>query len=208
MAGNEILQAPSPPSMEPGTVLLETERLILRRYFLSDAPAMADLANDRDVTVQLRTFPYPYTLSHAESFLKMIVTPDEAIYAQDCGIFLKPNTPGNPSDKEQFIGGMGANPLTDVHYRTWEMGYWLGKPAWGQGYATEALKGFVRWVFATWPGLNRLQAATYSENSGSQNVLKKCGFLEEGRKREAVEKNGKVMDEVWFGLLRSELKED
>lgn len=207
MADSHLLTSPSPPSPEPGTILLETRRLIIRRYLPSDAPAMAEAANDTAVAYNLRDrFPSPYTLADAESFIKSTLLPKTS-YPGDAGIFIKPNTTGNPSDEPLFIGGIGIIPGKDVYFRTWELGYWLARPAWGQGYATEAAVKFVGWVFETWPGLNRLEANTYARNLRSQNVLRMCGFAKEGRRRGAVDKKGEIMDEVLFGLLRSDLDE-
>ncbi|KAH6974846.1 acyl-CoA N-acyltransferase [Ilyonectria destructans] len=207
MFGRRILSSPSPPSEKPGTVVLETERLIIRRYFTSDAPAMAAEANNTNVAANLRArFPSPYHLSDAESFLSMACKPDDSSYPQYNGIFLKPLIAGNPSSEPRFIGGLGIIPKDDVYFRTWEVGYWLGESSWGKGYATEAMQAFVRWCFETWPGLNRLEASAYGRNEASQKVLRKCGFMEEGRRRGAVDKNGEVLDDVQFGLLRSEVE--
>ena len=208
-----ILTSPSPPSPEPGTILLETERLMLRRYTIADAPAMSKAANDAAVVYNLTNrFPHPYTLEVAEEFLKSVVDEAKATenyaYPQHNGLFIKPNTPDNPSDEPVLIGAMGIVPLKDVLFRTWQLGYWIAQPAWGKGYATEAVKGFTRWIFETWPGLNRIEALTYSRNLGSQQVLKKSGFIEEGRKRSSVDKKGVIMDEVIFGLLRSDLAKE
>ncbi|KAH7023178.1 acyl-CoA N-acyltransferase [Ilyonectria destructans] len=207
MSVNGILTSPSPPSEEPGTVLFETDRLFMRRFLISDAPTIAALGNDPSVAANLRNrFPSPYTISDAESFLGIACKPDGTAYPMHNGIFVKPNTPGNPSDTPLFIGAMGIIPKKDVYYRTWEIGYWVGSSASGKGYATEAARGFARWVFGTWPALNRLEAGVYARNAASQNVLKKVGFVEEGRKRDSVEKNGVVLDEVMFGLLRREFE--
>ncbi|KAF7560854.1 hypothetical protein G7046_g3296 [Stylonectria norvegica] len=208
MPPTHILESPHPPSTDPKTILLETDRLVIRRYAVSDAPAMSKAGDDPLVTENLRDgFPSPYTLQAAEEFLEMVVKPKETAYPEHNGIFLKPNTKDNPSDQLVFIGAIGIIPKGDVYYRTWELGYWLGRSAWGKGYGTEAVAGFTRWVFATWPRLNRLEATAYSRNLGSANVLKKCGFVAEGRRRGAVEKGGVVMDELIFGLLRSDVDE-
>ncbi|KAK7426174.1 hypothetical protein QQZ08_007340 [Neonectria magnoliae] len=202
MAADEILTSPSPPSEEPGTVLFETKRLIIRRYVLSDAPFTAAAANHPTIAVNMRNrFPSPYSLTDAETFLRGACEPTGTSYPGDSGIFLKPDGDAAPV----FIGSLGVIPQKDVYYRTWEIGYWIAAEAAGHGYATEAIRALVRWVFATWPGLNRLEASTFGRNAASQNVLKKAGFVEEGRRRAAIEKKGEVLDEVLFGLLREDL---
>ncbi|KAH7162903.1 acyl-CoA N-acyltransferase [Dactylonectria estremocensis] len=205
MSVNEILTSASPPSEEPGTVLFETERLIVRRYLMSDAPNMSATANHPAVAVNMRNrFPFPYTLSDAESFIGDACKPDGTAYPLHNGIFVKAGAPGNPSAAPLFIGGIGIMAKADVYYRTWELGYWLSPAAAGKGYMTEAVRAFAKWAFATWPALNRLEAYMFARNSASQGVVKKVGFVEEGRRRQAAEKKGELLDEVIFGLLRSD----
>jgi RimJ/RimL family protein N-acetyltransferase len=207
MADPIKLFSPSPPSEEQGTLLVETERLIIRRFLFSDAAAMANAGNNKSIAANLRnTFPSPYTLSDAHYFLtNMACKPDGTSYPHHNGIFLKPNTTENPSKESLFIGAIGVMPKSDICFRTWELGYWLAEPAWGKGYATEAAKAFVRWCFETWPDLNRIEASVTERNTGSQNVLKKSGFVQEGIRRGAIFKNGEILDEVQFGFLRSDL---
>ncbi|RFN53063.1 putative n-acetyltransferase p20 [Fusarium flagelliforme] len=207
MTGSITLFSPSPPSEEQGTILVATERLIIRRYRLSDAAAMASAANNKAIAANMRsTFPSPYGLSDAENFLaNMACKPDGTSYPYHNGIFLKASTVENPSTEPLFIGSMGVLLKNDIYFRTWEIGYWLAEQAWGKGYATEATKAFVKWCFETWPELNRIEATAIGRNIGSQNVLKKSGFVEEGNRRGAVFKNGELLDELQFGLLRSDL---
>lgn len=244
----KILPSPNPPSPSPGTVLFQTDRLLIRRYLPSDAPALAAAGNDPLVAYNLSDrFPHPYTLAAAESFLASISAPASAStsasgttenptsenttnpttygesnppppsdpatapsdkhYPLDNAIFLLPNTPPNPSLSPLFIGGIGVKPKRDVLYRTWEVGYWIASAHWRQGYTSEALAGFARYLFATWPTLRRLEGVAYSRNVGSQGVLQKAGFVKEGVRKEAVEKKGVVLDMVMFRLLRSEFEE-
>lgn len=153
-------------------------------------------------------FASPYTVADAESFIQQTFHDDDtAQYPHSLAIVLKPGFPGNPSTTEPLIiGGVGTHQLTDIFYRTWDMGYYLSPMVWRQGYGTEAIKAFTRWAFNTWPLLNRIQAHTYENNLASQKLLQKCGFVIEGRGRGVVEKNGKLMGDVAFGLIRDDLK--
>jgi RimJ/RimL family protein N-acetyltransferase len=201
------LISPSPPSEEPGTLLVETDRLIIRRYHLSDAHVLASAANNNAIATNLRnTFPSPYTLEDAQSFLdNMACKPDGTSYPYHNGIFLKPNTAENPSKEPLFIGAIGSMPKNDMYFRTWEIGYWLAEPAWGKGYMPEAAKAFMRWCFETWPDLNRIEAVVKSSNAAGLATVNKLGFKYEGTRRGAIFKNGEILDEVQFGFLRSEL---
>ncbi|KAH0528756.1 hypothetical protein TsFJ059_003574 [Trichoderma semiorbis] len=206
---DRILPSPCPPSTEPGTILVETERVIIRRYLTSDAPALALAANhDQVASFMSDRFSSPYTTADAEAFIQRSIHDDDsAVYPHAAAILIKPGYPCNPSTTEPLlVGGIGTRPLEDILYRTWDLGYYLSPLVWRQGYGTEALSAFSRWAFETWPKLYRLQAQAYASNIASQKLLQKCGFQLEGRGRGAVEKNGEIMDEVLFGLLRSDLK--
>ena len=200
------LQSPSPPSAEPGTVFLETERLILRRHQQSDAPDMAEIANYVEIFNGLRDrYPMPYTREEADKFIKRRCDPAlQTVYPVHVAILVKPTSPG---EKPRLVGSAGFMQNDDVEYRTWNLGYWLTPSAWGLGYATEALSALVKWVFATWPKLNRLESDVYGNNAASMKVLTKAGFTREGVKRGAAEKNGVLVDEVIFGFVRSDLEQ-
>lgn len=204
---DRTLPSVSPPSAEPGTILLETERVIMRRYLPTDAAGLATAANYTEVSINLRDgFPSPYTLANAESFISSCCGPVANCYPLNVALFVKPNTADNPTSEPIFIGATGIMPKEDVNYRTWELGYWMTPPAWGRGYTTEAIRAFVPWCFGTWPTLNRIEALCFSRNGQSLSVLKKCGFVEEGRKRGSAEKHGEIMDELLYAVLRSDLE--
>ncbi|UNI15851.1 hypothetical protein JDV02_002344 [Purpureocillium takamizusanense] len=226
---DRTLVSPNPPGGEPGAVLVETERLLIRRYVAADAQLLAAAADHASIGDGLRDrFPSPYTLADAEAFLARHGGPVENRYPVHAAIFVKKlgdekardaaastdargddneHTSGsfNNSQQLQYIGALGVMPGDDVEYRTWELGYWLTPAGWGRGYMTEAVRGFTRWAFATWPALHRIEATPFSSNPQSCRLLGKCGFVEEGRRRGAAEKKGAVVDIVVFGLLRSDV---
>ena len=207
---SRILSSPNPPSADPGTLLVETNRLLIRRHLPSDIPALAAAANHPSIAANLRDgFPSPYTLSDAEHFLTRPSSSSSAgtrHYPTDAAILLKPHTKANPSPAPLYIGVIGIVPRHDVYYRTWELGYWLTPSSWGHGFATEAVRALVGFMFDTWPALNRVEAVVYTGNAGSAGVLRKAGFVEEGRKRRCVEKGGEIRDELMFGLTRQDLE--
>ncbi|KAG9257889.1 acyl-CoA N-acyltransferase [Emericellopsis atlantica] len=195
------LPSPNPPSTEPGTILLETERLVLRRPLPSDAPLLVAAANHKETAAFMTDrFPSPYTLEDAEDFVyeKLVPKGTPAEYPNTVAIFLK-------DDPSRLLGTMGAKIGTDINYIMWELGYFLSPEYWGQGYGTEAVGAFTRWCFETWPGLQRMQASTYEFNEASGRVLLKCGFTREGMRRRSAMKNGVMTGEVWYGILREEM---
>lgn len=207
MAVDRLLSSPALPSNEPGTILVESPNLIIRRWSISDAPALAKAANYPSIVMNLRDrFPSPFSLADAEAYLGNYTVSPEG-YPTAMAIFVKPNSGHNTSDEPLFIGGAGLESKGDVYYRTWELGYWFTPSAWGKGYATEFVKALVPWAFETWPRLNRIEAMAYERNEASQKVLRKSGFTREGMRRGALEKHGEILDESIWGILRSDIKQ-
>ena len=201
-----ILSSANPPSPEPGTTLFETNRLIFRRYSPSDAEALSACANFPQIWRCLSDrFPSPYTVEAAAAFLARNNIVLDPHYPTKGAIMLKPNTVDNPSPEPVMIGGFGLHPEDDILYRTWTIGYFFTPSAWGKGLGTEAIGALVRWAFATWPGLQRIDGTVYASNPASVRVLEKSGFVREGVKRQAAEKDGKLVDLVVLGVLRSDV---
>ncbi len=137
---------------------LETDRLVLRAPELGDAAAMAMLANNRQIH-EMTTLPYPYGETDAIAFIA-----DKARSAAEYAyvIALADGT---------MIGTIGIH-LKDEGDP--ELGYWLGEPFWGQGYATEAARALVETTLSLCPAL---RAVARSENHASRAVLEKIGFV-------------------------------
>jgi RimJ/RimL family protein N-acetyltransferase len=206
LQNSRLLSSPNPPSPLAGTVLLETARLILRRYEPSDAPALSSAANHAEVAVFMSDrFASPYTVEAAAEFIATCGQGADPHYPTHGAIMLKPNTPDNPTSEALMVGGFGFRPLQDVFYRTWALGYFFTPSAWGKGFATEAIGALVRWVLETWPRLCRIDGEAYSSNPASVRVLEKCGFVREGLRRRAVEKGGVMLDVVALGVTRGDL---
>jgi RimJ/RimL family protein N-acetyltransferase len=99
------------------------------------------------------------------------------------------------------IGGIGIIPLKDVYKQTAEIGYWLAEPFWGKGIATGAVTAIFPFAFEYFD-IVRLRAGVFSSNTASMRVLEKCGFVREAVHRNAITKNGIVMDEVVYVRFR------
>ncbi len=139
--------------------VLETKRLALRAPRLEDAKTVATLANDRRIAENTARIPHPYKMSDAESFIKGANTDGgEAVFL----ITLRDKT---------VIGACGIVPQEPAA----ELGYWLGVPYWGNGYATEALHAVIDYAF-TDLAHTALQAGARVTNPASRRVLEKCGF--------------------------------
>lgn len=148
-----------PSSRDQAGPVLETARLILRAPMRADARTVATLASDRRVAENTARIPHPYTLADAEAFIRHVGESDaEAVFA----ITLPDGA---------LIGLSGLERRDD----TIEIGYWLGVPYWGQGYATEVARALIDHAFGDL-GLDRLEAGARVSNPASRRVLEKCGF--------------------------------
>ena len=85
--------------------------------------------------------------------------------------------------------------------RTAEIGYWLAEPFWGRGIVTDAVRALVPVAFEQ-TDIVRIQAGIFSNNPASMRVLEKCGFVREAVHRNAITKNGVMMDEVMYVRFR------
>jgi len=152
-------ELPRAPYREGSIPVLETKRLTLRAPCLEDAKAVAMLANDRRIAENTARIPHPYKLSDAESFIAAAnANNGEAAFL----ITLRDAT---------IIGACGVTTLADQP----ELGYWLGVPYWGKGYATEALHALIDYAFTDLAHA-ALQAGARVTNPASRRVLEKCGF--------------------------------
>ncbi len=98
----------------------------------------------------------------------------------------------------EFVGSCDLSEIDRRHRRA-EVGFMLGREAWGQGYALEAVRTVI--AFAATGGLRKLTARTHLGNRRSEAVLEKLGFSEEGLLRGHVLKDGERRDCRVFGLL-------
>jgi RimJ/RimL family protein N-acetyltransferase len=143
-----------------------TERLLLRPGWAEDAPALASAIGEEAIVRNLASAPWPYELDHARAFLETERRPDEAAFL----IFRR--THGAP----QLIGtvGLGRRPDGEA-----ELGYWISRPHWGLGFATEAARAVVD-LAREGLRLPRLVAGHFLDNPASGRVLEKLGFRPTG----------------------------
>ncbi len=152
-------EIPRAPYREASIPVLETKRLALRAPRLEDAKAVATLANDRRIAENTARIPHPYKMVDAEKFIGGAnKTEGEAVFL----ITLRDGA---------VIGAGGVV----LHEEMPELGYWLGVPYWGKGYATEALHAVIDYAFTDLDHA-ALQAGARVTNPASRRVLEKCGF--------------------------------
>lgn len=154
--------------------LLETPRLQLRAITRGDAPRVAELAGDRLVAATTSQIPHPYQLSDAHQWIDRMPGAEEA-GRLTWGILLR--------DPGELIGVLD---LTSERYRPIALlGYWIGVPFWGNGYATEAAGAAIAYGFAALD-LEEIQAIHMTRNPASGRVLQKLGMHRLGSSVEIV----------------------
>jgi RimJ/RimL family protein N-acetyltransferase len=149
------------------TPVVSTERLILRGPVVTDAPAIATLVNDRNVSGMTGMIPHPYGLADAEAWISRAQGGD---WDRDANWVIEHQNFG-------VVGGIGFKG-GGAQDRP-EIGYWLGRPFWNRGYATEAVRGALKWVKRDWRR-NVVVAGHFADNPASGQVLCKAGFLYTG----------------------------
>jgi [ribosomal protein S5]-alanine N-acetyltransferase len=161
---------------------LETERLVLRPFRGADADEFARLAGDWAVASMTSDIPHPFSPEQAMGWLR------PARGEVRFGIELE----------GRLIGGVG-------YYRRpsgiAELGFWIGRPWWGYGLATEASRAVVRHGFAN-PRLPAFSSAHFADNPASARVLAKLGFEPVGRGRIACAARQQDVEVVTYWLDR------
>jgi RimJ/RimL family protein N-acetyltransferase len=171
------------------TVRLVLDRCEVRSWRRADAPALARHGDNREIWLNLRDrFPHPYTLADAHAFLDLVE-------AQ------RPETAFAIAVGDEAVGGIGVTLGADVERTSAEIGYWLGEGVWGRGIASAAVRAVSEHAFAAY-GLTRLFAVPYARNAASARVLEKAGYVLEGRLRRSAIKDGVVLDQLLYALVR------
>ncbi len=145
-----------------------TARLFLRPGWTEDAPALAHALNDLEVSTKLGRVPHPYGQSDAEAFLSA----QNPMGDMTCLVFRR-------GIAAELVGGISLMPI----YGGVELGYWLARPHWGRGYATEAGRAMLLAARHTL-GLKAITAQHSLDNPASGRVLRKLGFAPTGHVRQ------------------------
>lgn len=170
-----------------------------RRVFL-DLPSIDHVAatvrllNDPEVQRGTLRLPFPYTDKDARSWVRRANR--DRTMGRSLGLRIVRRSDG------ELLGGVGLHQLEEAAARA-EVGYWLGRPYWGQGYATEAVNLVARVAF-TQLGIHRIEARVYPGNVASCRVARRCGFHYEGSLRDEARKNGVWQSTLLFSRLASD----
>ena len=149
-------------------VPIGSDRLTLRLPAPGDAASIAHLLNDEDVVRHLSHVPFPYSIEDAHSFIDSSL--GRGLLKVGHAFLIEERS------THAVVGAIGvrAKDLPDG-LAVGEIGYWVGKAHWGQGFATEAVAALLPHCFDVW-GMDRVTANVNAENVASRRVLEKCSF--------------------------------
>jgi len=178
-----------------GTRVLETDRLILRRYEIGDAAAMyKNWASDSEVTKYLMWQPHSsVTVSH--SIIKEWLNEYSNDNYYHWAILLKEN--GNEPIGDIAVVHMNEE-VSMMH-----IGYCIGRNWWHQGITSEALNAVIDYLFDV-VDVNRIESRHDPRNPNSGGVMKKCGMKYQGTLRSSDWNNQGICDACYYALLKSE----
>jgi RimJ/RimL family protein N-acetyltransferase len=161
----------------------------LRGWHMDDMLSLQKHADNPNVyNFLMDSFPHPYTIDDAVNWITRMQHQNPML------VFAI-------AIEGKLVGGIGLEMRHDIYTKAPLIGYWLGESFWGRGIMTEAVKLVANYAFANLD-IVRLQAGILGNNLASMRVLEKAGFVKEGVLRDAIVKNGVVLDEHIYGLVR------
>jgi RimJ/RimL family protein N-acetyltransferase len=168
---------------------LALSKSVIRTWRPDDVESLARNANNIKVWRNLRdAFPHPYTEAHASEWIR---TAASAV----------PETSFAIAVDGPAVGGIGFVLQNDIFRCSIEIGYWLGEPYWGRGITTEAVKAMTEYAFERFD-VRRVYAGVFDWNRASARVLEKSGYIFEGRMRKGVIKEGQIIDDLIYAVVR------
>lgn len=179
-----------------GTLTIETEHLILRKFTIEDARDMFNnCVNDDKVARFLSWIPHDsadITKKILTGWIKEYEKPDTYSWC----IVLK--------ESSQAVGHIAVNEFSETHERC-DIGYYLGRSFWNRGLMTEALKAVIDFLFFE-VGMNRIQAKHDAKNPASGKVMEKAGMKYEGTlKKYKKHKDGTFGSSDIYAITKDEL---
>ena len=163
----------------------------IREWKIEDGAGLASVLNNKNILNNLRDgLPYPYTVNDAKEYITAMLESDKT---RTFAFAIEANN--------EVIGSIGVFRCDNIHFRTAEMGYYIGEPYWGRGFGTSAVKQTCKYVFEH-TDIIRIFAEPFADNTASCRVLEKAGFQLEGILHSNAVKNGKILDMKMYALVR------
>lgn len=179
-----------------GTQIIETERLILRKFDISDTQQMFDnWASNNRVTKYLTWTPHKNIDETREILSSWISHYNDDRYYQWC-IELK--------ETSQAIGSIGTVEVLQ-ETETVRIAYCIGRTYWNKGIMTEALSAVIKFFFEE-ADINRIQAEHDTNNPASGKVMTKCGMKYEGTHIQAARNQQGLCDIAVYGITKRDYR--
>jgi [ribosomal protein S5]-alanine N-acetyltransferase len=185
------------PTLLPPPPTLRTARLLLRPFHADDASAVQRHLSEWEVAQSTAAVPYPYPPGAAAEWIAGLAPRHQAGEALAVAVTRR--------DDGVLAGAMELRTARGGHRA--DLGYWIGRPFWGRGYATEAAGALVRWAFDAL-GLHRVHASAFARNPASAAVLRRIGMRHEGTLRRHHLRWEVLEDVEVYGVLAGELPPD
>ncbi len=166
---------------------------MLRPFSLIDASAVQVLAGAWEIADTTLNVPYPYPDGAAEAWIS---THASGFVAGILAAFAIVERQGG-----QLVGATGLG--IDPKHAHAELGYWVGRPFWGRGYATEGARALLEFGFGGL-GLNRIQARHFPRNPPSGRVMQKLSMIYEGTLRQAVRRWDRFEDLAVYATIAAD----
>lgn len=189
---SDLFKLTEPEILLPPGAVLRTARLTLRPLGAADVVAFHRLINDWEICRRVPDAPFPYPEQQARSWIEAAAASREAGRAEQFAVV--------ETGSGQLIGCVGL--VLGQKQTEAELGYWIGRPYWRQGYALEALRRLVGWGFAMLP-IARLTALVAADNGASLALLQRLGFCQTGVGEQVFScRPGEKLPVRHFALLR------
>ena len=173
---------------------IETDRLVLRPFQLSDAKRVQLLAGHPLIAATTASIPHPYLDGMAETWIES----HEAIYLAGTAVQFAAVS----KSSGDLIGNVSLFDISKEHSRA-EVGYWIAFDEWSKGYGTEVARAAMKYGFEILK-LNKITARYIRTNEASGKIMERLGMKREGLFRQHARKNCVLVDVVHYGLLASE----
>jgi ribosomal-protein-alanine N-acetyltransferase len=180
---------PASARAKPNAMRIDCKVCAIRDWQPSDETALVAAADNRNVWRNMHhRFPHPYTQADAMRWFSFLAAmPEPTHWAIEVDGFA--------------VGGVGVDLGDGIFAKSGQFGYWLGEAHWRRGIMTAAVRAASDYALAHF-GLVRLEAPVFSWNPASMRVLEKAGFEREGVLRRSVLKDGQLIDQVLYALVR------
>lgn len=172
---------------------LQTQRLLLRAFEIADAPIVQSYCNDHAIYDMTLNIPHPYLIADAESWIS---SHEEALQQRRQANFALVVRHTNI-----LVGTVGLTIKPPLNHA--EMGYWIGKPHWNNGYASEGAMAVLQFGFEVLL-LDRIFACHFAKNMASGRVMQNIGLRYEEFSPKCAQKDGLLIDTYLYGLNKTD----